>query len=200
MKRKTLTLKHLSSINAGYPFRGKIPEAGGSGVVVVQMKDTSYRRGINWQSCIEAKLSGKREPDWLQPGDILVAARGSHNYAVQVDDTLLATAYQAVAAPHFFVVRTNKAQILPEFLAWLLNQKPCQRYFEQNAEGSQTKSIRRRVLEDTPIALPPLEKQQTIIHLADTIRKEQQLIEQLLHNGEQLLSVIANDLLNEPRI
>ena len=51
------------------------------------------------------------------------------------------------------------AQLLPEYLAWWLNQEPSQRYFEQNAEGSQVKSIRRSVLAETPLALPALRQQ-----------------------------------------
>jgi hypothetical protein len=84
-------LKQLASINAGYPFRGKIPEVAGSSVVVVQMKDASPADGIRWSSCLETRLTGKRQPDYLSPGDILVAARGNHNYAVSVDQTLVAS-------------------------------------------------------------------------------------------------------------
>ena len=97
-----MKLKHIATINAGYPFRGKISEVPGSGVVAVQMKDVSLTEGICWSDCIQTELTGKREPDYLTTGDILVAARGSHNYAVQVDQALATTGKQAVAAPHFF--------------------------------------------------------------------------------------------------
>src|SRR5690606_20733501 len=86
----------------------------------------------------------------------LIATRGSHNYAIQIDDCLTTTGKQAVAAPHFFVVRSKENEILPAFLAWLLNQTPNQRYFEQNAEGTLSKSIRRNVVEHAQIVIPPL--------------------------------------------
>src|SRR5690625_6257947 len=78
-------MNKLAKIIAGYPYRGKILEVPGSAVVAVQMKDVSLTEGIRWSGCLETELTGKREPDYLTTGDILVAARGSHNYAVQVD-------------------------------------------------------------------------------------------------------------------
>ncbi|MDV6344008.1 restriction endonuclease subunit S [Nitrosomonas sp. Is37] len=190
-----MKLKQIATINAGYPFRSKIPEVIDSSVIAVQMKDVSLQEGIHWTNCLTTELTGKREPGWLQPGDILVAARGSHNYSVAVDENLLRAGVQAVAAPHFFVVSIQRKAVLPQYLAWFLNQSPCQRYFEQNAEGTLTKSIRRRVLEDTPIAVPPLAKQQAIINLVNAIKQERQIVEQLLRNHERLLDIIASDLL-----
>ena len=187
-----MILSEISTINAGYPFRGKIPEVSGSSIYAVQMKDTSAAQGINWSSCIETEPMG-RSAAWLEAGDILVAARGNHNYAVLVDET----PPTAVAAPHFFVVRVMEKVLLPEFLVWLLNQRQCQRYFDQNAEGSVTKSIRRSVLEATPIAIPPLEKQQVVMQLVNTLKQEQQVLHSLVQSNGALLSSIAADLINE---
>ena len=102
---------------------------------------------------------------------------------------------QAVAAPHFFVIRLSSNDVLPGYLAWFLNQHPCQSYLEQNAEGTLTKSIRRSVLEDVTVALPELAKQCAIIDLANTLGQEKKIVEQLLRNSERLMSTIASDLL-----
>lgn len=194
-------LGRIATINAGYPFRGKIPEQEGSSIIAVQMRDISLTEGINWSECITTKLTGKRDPGYLLDGDILVAARGNHNYAVLVDikqtNHTLGSTIKAVASPHFFVVRVENKDILPEFVTWLLNQPNCQRYFEQNSEGTLTKSIRRSILEYTPMVIPPLEKQQTIIALAKTIQQEQRLAQQLIQNGERTMNAIANDLFNK---
>lgn len=195
-----MRLKQIATINAGYPFRGKIPEVPGSAMVAVQMKDVSLTEGIRWSDCLETELTGKREPDYLTTGDILVAARGSHNYAVQVDQALDIIGKQAVAAPHFFVISLKKKDILPEFLVWLLNQTPAQRYFEQNAEGTLTKSIRRSVLEDVPVVVPPLAKQRAIISMAATLRDEHKLIQKLVSNGERMMSAIAKDLFENKEV
>ncbi len=195
-----MKLSAIATINAGYPFRGKIPEVLGSALVAVQMKDVSLTEGIRWSDCLETELTGKREPDYLTTGDILVAARGSHNYAVQVDQALATIGKQAVAAPHFFVISLKKKDVLPEFLEWLLNQTPAQRYFEQNAEGTLTKSIRRSVLEDAPVVVPPLAKQRVIISMAATLREEQKLIQKLVSNGERMMNAIAKDLFENKEV
>jgi len=189
-----MKLEQIATINAGYPFRGKIPESKGSGVLAVQMRDVSLTDGIRWSSCFETKLTGKRDPGYLRTGDILVAARGSNNYAVAVDTALAPPGKQAVAAPHFFVLRLKQSAVLPEYLAWLLNQAPAQRYFEQNAEGTLTKSIRSSVLKEAQIAVPPLSKQQTIIAMANALAAEHRLMQQLISNGERMMGTIANDL------
>jgi hypothetical protein len=191
-----MKLKQVATIEAGYPFRGKIPDVQSAEVVVVQMKDVSVLGGVDWSVCARTNLTGKREPAWLQSGDILVAARGSQNYAVLIDSAVPQQKIRAVAAPHFFVLSVKNNVVLPEYLVWFLNQQPCQRYFEQNAEGSLTKSIRRGVLEEVPIAVPPLAKQQLIVKLANTIRQEQQVLEQLVSNGERLMNNIAAELLS----
>lgn len=189
-----MKLEQIATINAGYPFRGKIPESKGSGVLAVQMRDVSLTDGIRWSSCFETQLTGKRDPGYLNTGDILIAARGSNNYAVAVDAALAPTGKQAVAAPHFFVLRLKGNTVLPEYLAWLLNQAPAQRYFEQNAEGTLTKSIRSSVLKETLIAVPPLSKQKTIIAMADALAAEHRLMQQLISNGERMMGAIAKDL------
>lgn len=190
-------LRNLAHITAGHPFRGKIPESPGSGIVAVQMKDTSSQDGVNWTECLETEPTGRRD-DYLQVGDILVAARGSRNYAVLIDETLTSTGKQAVAAPHFFIVRATTANIRPEFLCWFLNQQPSQRYFDLNSEGTLTKALKRNALDEIHIAVPAIDKQQAIIDLANTLKQELRLIEQLRRNGEQMLAAIAADLLDDP--
>ncbi len=161
------------------------------------MKDVSLRDGICWQTCVETQLSGKRDPDWLQSGDILFAARGNNNYAVAVTTGASNLRIQAVASPHFYIIRTKGSDVLSEYLTWLLNQRPSQRYFEQNAEGSVAKSIRRTVLENCPVIIPSLSKQRAIVGLSQKLLQEQRFLEQLVKNGDQLMTTIATNLLGD---
>jgi len=193
MKHSEMRLKDIAEITTGYPFRGKISEMSRATSTAVQMKDIINGQKIDWRSTTQTALTGKRSPDWLKPSDILFAARGNNNYAVMVEHDIADR--QAVAAPHFYVIQSKHRSVLPEYLAWLLNQAPSQRYFRGEAEGTLTKSIRRRVLENTPVAIPTQERQHTIVNMAKTLKQEQQLIQQLIHNGETIMNAIANDLL-----
>ena len=188
-----MNLIDATTVTVGHPFRGSIKEVPGTGYHAVQMKNVTPEQGVDWSSVVETEVASRRT-DWLSDGDILFAARGSRNYAALVVDCPA----QAVAAPHFFVIRVRPdVSLLPEYLVWFLNQAPTSRYFQREAEGSRTLSIRRSVLENTPIAVPPLEMQQQIVALHATLRREQQIAEQLVRNGEILMDAIASDLLKQ---
>jgi len=193
----TTKLSEIARISSGYPFRGKIPEEPGADSVVVQMKDTSAHAGIDWSGCLESTPKGKKQPQWLEPGNILVSARGNHNYAVLVTDAARSISKPAVAAPYFFILSDLLTCVNPEYLTWFLNQSPAQQYFAQSSEGSVTKSIKVSVIANTPIAIPTLQEQETIIRLVNIHMRERQLAYKLIENGEKMMSGIARDLLNK---
>ena len=83
---------------------------------------------------------------------------------------------------------------LPEYLAWFLNQPIAQRYFISNAEGTTTPSIRKQVLEVTPVILPSLKQQKIIVELAQTICKEKQVAAKIIANGELLMHTLLNEI------
>ncbi|HHT9767990.1 TPA: restriction endonuclease subunit S [Legionella pneumophila] len=187
-----MELFRLSTITAGHSFRGKIPETKSTGIYVVQMKDIDREYTVNWDTLIETKLTGRQSANWVKYGDILFAARGQRNYATLIDSEI--NNRQVIAAPQFFVIHINHPDILPEYLAWFLNQSIAQRYFQSHAEGSTTPSIRRQVLESTPIVLPSLKQQKIIIELAKTISREKQLANRVIANGEQLMQSLLNEI------
>lgn len=192
-----MKLSDIASVKPGYPFRGKIEELKDSNVCVVQMKDVSPYGDINWSSCTPTALPGKKSPPSLGIGDILVAARGSHNYAVEIAEEGFPYNTELHAAPQFYVLKIKPPNVDPSFLTWQLNQAPCQRYLQKNAEGTLTKSIRRNILENTPIAVPEMAIQTAISNLARTIKQEQQVMIEILDKNQTLMDAIAGDLLNK---
>lgn len=192
-----IKLKDIANITPGYPFRGRITEFIDSNIHVIQMRDVSSGRGINWQACMRTALLGKKKPTWLQAGDILFTARGANTTAVYIDKTI--RNYQAVPSPHFFVLRPISDKINAEYLAWLINQTDCQRYFDNSAEGTLAKSIRRSVLEACPIIVPSMDEQQRIVKLTNTIIKENQTLRQLINNNNKLMAAIANKLVTRSK-
>lgn len=188
-------LSKVATIAIGYPFRGRISETEEPDAIVVQMSNVTVGLGVDWPSCTRTTLPGKREPDWLQPDDILFAARADPPYAILVGEALLEQPLEAVAAPYFYIIRLPpSARLTPTFLAWYLNSLPAQRYFLSHSEGSVTRSIKRKILEHTPIAIPPLARQHAISALVDTIRQQQRIAQQLISRGELLLDTLAADL------
>ncbi|GEL51927.1 hypothetical protein ATR01nite_30020 [Acetobacter tropicalis] len=183
----------VASISAGHPFRGRIDPTEGVETAVVQMRDTSPS-GVDWASCVRTEMAGRREPDWLHPGNILFPARGNVSQAVLVNESI--GSLQAVAAPHFFLLRVSRSDVLPAYLAWWLNQEPAQRHLEQNAQSSTlVRNIARPVLEATPVVLPPLHRQEQIVGLANTMQREEELLHRLRQTNQQIMTGLARDLL-----
>lgn len=187
-------LSKVVRISAGYPFRGAIRGASGApAVCAVQMKNVSPVAGIDWAGCVRTNLPGKRPDEWLRSGDLLFVARGNQYYSVCVD--AVADGLEAVAAPQFFVLRLQSDALDPVFLSFILNHGGCQRYFRRESEGTLTQSIRRSALENTPIVIPPRERQASIVGLAQAAHAELLAAERLAQNTQMLLNGIADELM-----
>jgi len=184
-------LAHVAQLQAGYPFRTTVEEVADGDVHVIQMKDVSPESGVDWSGVMRTRLAGRKQPDWIVDGDILFAAKGARFYAACVGAALP----NAVCVPAFFHLRVRpEAALDPEFLAWQINQPPCQRQLLQAAEGSSQLSIRRAVLEQLVLAVPPIVDQRRIVALAGLAVQERQALQRLIHNREQQLQAIAEDL------
>jgi len=185
MKR---TLGSLAEFRVGYPFRGAIEPVAGGAVAIVQMKDVSPMGAMDWTGVVRTELTGRREPDWLVSGDVLLVARGNHYYAAALE----AVPKGSVCGPHLYHLRLGRdGAVLPEFLAWQINEPPIQRLLRQAAEGSNQLSIRRAELEALPISVPSLADQEHIVQLAKTAARERALLGMLIVNRERQLSALA---------
>ncbi|WP_420331585.1 restriction endonuclease subunit S [Pseudoalteromonas shioyasakiensis] len=187
---QSLLLHELADIRLGHPFRGSIKQYADGTVNVIQVRDTEITGEINHDSIVKTNLKTKKQPDWLQNGDVLFVAKGAKHHCVLVENIK----EQTVCSPHFFLVRLKpeyRALISPNFLCWQLNQQPAQRYFKTTAEGSMYLSIRRQVLESVPIKLLEIEKQNRLTALHQCGVKEQKALKKLIQNRQQQLEAIA---------
>jgi restriction endonuclease S subunit len=186
------TLTDIAIVKAGHPFRGKILEDTEASTYVVQIRDIDNDGYIHWQRLIRTNITGRKSPDWLKKGDVLFAARGARNAAAYVGDIDKAT----VCAPHYFLIQLTDKSVLPEFIAWQLNQENAQRYFANSAEGSAQMNIRRAVLEATPLVIPSIEKQKAIVGFDNKVKQEKRLLNDLIDNRAKQMQGIAKTLLS----
>lgn len=87
-------------------------------------------------------------------------------------------------------------RVKSEFICWQLNQLLPQRYFSSTAEGSLHLSVRRQVLENTPIKLLDIKDQQLIADMHKCALKERAAMMQLIKNKDKEQITIALKLLN----
>jgi len=186
-------LSDIATVKGGHPFRGMIVEDKEGNAKAVQLKDINEFEVIEWKQVICTSLSGRKSPDWLTEGDILFAARGLNNIAVCVDRVERPT----VCSPHFFLIRVKReSEVLPEFLAWQLNQFPAQKYISQSSEGSAQLSVRRPVLEATPITVPSIKEQEIIVAFNRSALNEKKKLVRLIKNRNKQMQYIAHKLLS----
>ena len=182
-------LKNIAKIQSGYINRGKIDPRDDGTCLLLQAKDVdadrlSYRADALVR--FTPRLSGK---DWfLKRGDILFMARGARNFWVLIDklpDSVLAAAC-------FFIVRIGNSEILPEYLSWYLNQLPVKEYLMRfSGRGVHMPVVRRAVLENIDIPLPPTKTQKQVSELIKLLQREQDLYKKLAEKRKNLLTEIC---------
>lgn len=192
MTRKKL--QEIATIQAGYPFRGRISEVPGGPVKVVQMRDMNFDTKIDWELVMRTSYPKGRNTGCLKQGDIVFLARGGRFMAQALKDV----PDETICSPHFFVIRSLRPEELsPEFLSWQINQAPAQQYLRREAVGSGQLSVRRPVLENLEVAIPAIDRQRQLLELADLIRLEQKVTAKILANRQQQLHALVQGLLSE---
>jgi len=194
MRKMFCRLTDVSSIYSGYPFRGRIIEKSDGSAHVVQMKEVDRLNGVRWNDLTLTGLPGRAPSRWLEHGDIVFVARGTSNYAVVAD----IPPGRTVLSPHFFQIRIHEdSGMLPEFLAWQINQAPAQKYFAQSSEGSAVVGVRKGMLENLEVICPPLSEQKQIMQVVHCWNEQQKVIQAMSDNHEKFIASIANKVLNK---
>ncbi|MGK2959458.1 MAG: restriction endonuclease subunit S [Acidimicrobiales bacterium] len=181
-------LQDLVIVSAGYPLRGAVDALPTGDVAVIQMRNVDPDTGVNWAEARRVTLPSKRGTSFLAPGEIIFTTRGARNLALALD----VIPGKAVCSPHFFVIRVkDTGRLMPEFLAWQMNQLPAQQHFQREATGSHILNIRREAIENLLLAVPSLARQQAITALAKAASAERAALSKLISNRNQQLDAIA---------
>lgn len=193
---KIFCVADLVDIKAGYPFRGAIDALAKGDVGAIQMRNVDENLGVDWNAVARIELPSQRSADLLGVGDLIFTTRGRRNFAYALSDV----PFPAVCSPHFFVLRVfDETQIMPSFLAWQINQKPSQDYFQQAATGSHILNITRSAIESLPVVVPPIERQRALMDVADAARDERNILSELISNRARQIEAIAADILKIER-
>lgn len=119
----------------------------------------------------------------LQPGDVLFAAKGNKNFAAVYE----IHNQPCIASTSFFVIRLNYCSVLPDYLAWFLNNSETQKFLKAQALGSSMASISKPVLENLEISLPSLNDQERIMTISKLRMKQKDLKIRIERLQEQLV-------------
>lgn len=183
-----IKISELTTIYSGYLSRKRIDDSADGTHHLVQLKDFNADRtnldttGLSRFS--PDRISSERN---LKDGDVLYLSKGANNFAFAVHDIPT----PSLAASYFFVLRPT-TEILPDYLAWILNQKSTKAEINrQVASGARIPVVRKSVLEELPIPLPSLAIQKTIVELNNLQKQERKLMQEIIEEQEKLCAAIG---------
>ena len=176
----------MSEIRSGYITRGRIVPSQNGSHYLIQAKDVDGSR-----FCYETKQLIRFHPNLsrtdrlLKKGDLLFMARGAHHFTIQLSELSGPT----LAAACFFVIRIAMDGLLPGYICWYMNQEPVMHYLLRNSgRGVHMPVVRRAVLENVEIPVPPMHIQVKVADIDTLLHKELNLIQQLGQKRQALIS------------
>lgn len=177
-------LKEIATIRSGHLFRSKIePDADGQ-CQVIQVGDITPDSQLLNSPLVRVRLSDIKQTQILNAGDVLFISRGLRKQAVAITEPPDNT----IATSQFFIIRPDE-KVLPEFLAWYINQRPAQRYIEEHSTGTSASLINLEALRTLPVETPPMETQQRIVKIHQLSLREKELMEAIQNRRRALVEM-----------
>lgn len=181
-----MKLSKIAMVQSGYHSRGRVEPRNGTSHFLMQARDVDGGN-LTYQTdtLIRFDPDLSRRDMILRKNDILFMARGTRNYSVllrEIPDSTLAAAC-------FFIVRVSIQEVLAGYLCWYLNQSPVDSYLRRySGRGVHMPVVKRSVLENIDIPIPPPETQQKIVELDGLRQEEQGLLCELAEKRKTLLT------------
>lgn len=166
-----MKLESICDIQMGYTAKRGLQAVEFGGLPVIQLRDFAEDGSIDPDALMAIQVEDASDRYLVGEGDVLFRSRGARNTATALD---VRFAKQALAVLPVMVLRPNSGKVLPEYLAWALNQPSAQKHFDSVARGSSMRMIPKSGLTSLDLDLPDLLTQQKIVQaslLAETERR-----------------------------
>jgi restriction endonuclease S subunit len=188
-----MLLSEFTTISTGYLFRSKLIHEDNGEYQVVQMKDIDAFNTINFSGLDRVNLKSIKKDNLLLKGDILFRSRGQQNLATLINQSLDNT----IAVSQFFIIRIKRDDVIPDYLAWYINQKPAQQYLARKAAGSNTQHINKANLEQLEISIPDIDLQNKIVEIHNLSIREENLLDAIKDKRKKLIVELMLKTINK---
>jgi hypothetical protein len=170
-------LSLVADLSAGYPFRTAITDEPMGPTRVVSMAQ-SLGESLKFDSVLpQITFGGDISRLRLESGDLLFRPRGISTQAIYVESVEQPCIF---AAPLVRIRVTDPQKTHGWYLHWLLNSPSIQRDINAQARGSMIRMVSLQSLRNLQIPIPPLKVQREIAEVAELLREERALSEELL--------------------
>jgi hypothetical protein len=185
MKKK---ITEIADIQLGYQFRKKVESVNDGTHSVIQIRDVDEHRILHNEGLSQVKIDKLAEQHLINKGDVLFLSRGHRNWATSITENYEDT----IAVSHFFVLKIRNESVIPEYIAWYINQAPAQEYLHNIARrGTHIPIIPLSAFKEIIVDLPDKEIQKKIVELSNLMEKEKQLFNELQGKRSQLVNAIS---------
>jgi len=186
------TIAQIAEIKSGYLFKEGLKSDREGNVSVIQLKDVDDRGVLNSHDLQRISIDKIDSGNLLAVGNVLLKAKTNKPVSAIIKEQLPST----IATAHYFIISVKKADVLPEYLAWYLNQRPAQIYFDRNAGGTRIQVINKQLLSELEVVVPDLKIQEKIAKVYELHQREQDLVDAIKEKRHglilaQLLSTIS---------
>ncbi|RZB35525.1 MAG: hypothetical protein SRB2_03055 [Desulfobacteraceae bacterium Eth-SRB2] len=181
-----MQLKKIANIQSGYISRGKIEPRENGTHFLLQARDVDAERLTYKADNLVRFGPDLSRKDWvLKTDDVLFMTRGVRNYSILIKEI----PDRVLAAACFFIVRVSSDLLLPYYLCWYLNQAQVKYYLSRHSgRGVHMPVVKRLVLENLNIPIPPIEVQVKIAELDVLLRNEMELLDKLAEKRKKLIT------------
>jgi hypothetical protein len=170
-----MQIHELAQIQSGYTVRSPLV-SDEAGVLVAQVRDLAFDGSGGTRNLQRCSIEGAIERYLIRSGDVVFRSRGERTTAIALGSDF---AEPAVALLPLIILRPDRSRILPDYLAWAINQPSAQQKLDADAQGTNLRMVPKSSLEALDIDVPPVETQVKVMRLHMLIEQELSLSHQL---------------------
>jgi type I restriction enzyme M protein len=128
-------------------------------VPFIRIQDIQKGQAAKGSSWLTPNAASSVNPRWkLKSGDVLLSKSGTIGKTGIVRNRVVG----AVAAGGLFILRPYLDRLDPHFLWAYLESHECRTWLDDRARGTTVRSLSKRLLDEMPIPLPPLQIQRRV--------------------------------------
>ena len=182
-------LTDIAKIILGHTLRGAVVESVDGNCSLLQAKDIEENGNLS-PSLTMTNIEASRAQGFARKWDVVLSNRGNFRAALYLgeQDNILATS-------SVYILRVDRAKIIPEYLVVYLNSKTGQDTLHNLNQSTLIKSLTKSDLMNLTIPVPTLEQQQKIIDVQANYLARKKLYIKKSKIHEDIASYAINHLL-----
>lgn len=178
-----MKLKHIAEITNGFTFRAKPRDDKGGNMRIIQVGDIQLDGSLDVSASPRIHYSDGYDKFIVKEGDIVFRGRAGTAAALVHE-----TEVPLIVASPLVIIRADKSQALPDYIAWYINSSHAARYFSRAGQGMLVKAVGIKELAQLEVPLPPLSTQQEIAEVSALADKERQLLKEIRQRKHKLVT------------